>query len=235
MVFKGKPRKVTRKRTVSTRVASAPITKKAFVSSVKNVLKKDAEVKYNYNSQTGIVVDDTPVIYSAGGMAQGTTNQTRIGMSVQCKGFQMRINYTARVATVVRCIVFTCEADASGMPTITLGNILLDTVNPVNSVYNPNFVSNFMNSDKPFKILSDKHAVLAPATPAYSAGVVSGDSYSNAYMNIWVPYRRKIAYGGTTNALADIIKNPIFYMLISDNAGTAVVADWDHILYFTDA
>jgi hypothetical protein len=236
MVFKGKPKKATKKRTVSTRVASAPITKRAFVSSVKNVLKKDAEVKYNYNSQSAQVVDNTPTIYSAGAMAQGVTNITRIGNSVQCKGFQMRINFASVLAATVRVIVFTCEADASGMPTITLGNILLDTTNPVNSVYNPNYVSNFMNSDKPFKVLYDKHQVMAPATPEYtSGGVPTGASVCNAYMNIWVLFRRKIAYGGTGGALADIIKNPLFYTLISDNAGTDVSADWNHILYYTDA
>lgn len=235
MVFKGKPKKVAKKRTVSTRVESAPVTKKAFVSSVRNVLKKDAEVKYNYSTQSNTVIDNTPVIYSAGAMAQGVTNITRVGNSVQCKGFQMRVNFQSRLACTVRVIVFTCEADASGMPTITLGNILLDTTNPVNSVYNPNFVSNFMNSDKPFKILSDKHAVIAPATVEYDTGAPTGDSTANAYMNIWVPFRRKIAYGGTGSSLTDIIKNPIFYMLISDIASTECQADWNHILYFTDA
>lgn len=235
MVFKGKPKKVTKKRTVSTRVASAPITKRAFVSSVKNVLKKDAEVKYNYYSQSGVVIDNTPVIYSAGAMAQGTTNITRIGNSIQCKGFQMKLNFVSRVATVVRLIVFTCEADASGMPTITLANILLNTTDPVNSVYNPNYVSNFMNSDKPFKILSDKHAVIAPSTVQYNSGVASGDSTANAYMNVWVPFRRKIAYASSGSALSDVLKNPIFYLMVSDLTGTQCTVDWDHMLYFIDA
>lgn len=234
MTSQRRSKRVAKKRQVKTSVASAPVTRRAFVSGVKSVLQNDAEIKYQSSLQVNQAVDDTPTIYSAGAVGQGTTNITRLGNVIQCKGFHLRANYRSVVSASVRQIIFVCEADATGMPTITLANILLDTTNPVVSMYNPNYVSNNMNSDRPFKILSDKHLVLAPATPAYNAGVPGGQSFCNGYMNTFIPYRRKIVYSGSGSALADMNKNTLFYMFISDNT-TGTEADFDHILYFTDA
>lgn len=193
-------------------------------------LAQEAELKYK-DTLINVLAQDNGSLTLLNGISQGTTQVTRIGGQVRLTSLQYRLNFLSdtdiRNYVTARIIVFFdtqsngADPVVSGNPLIAGQSGLLNTVagGVPNNVFNP---IQYENIDR-FKIIHDKTFVLNPqqALTATTAGAVQSLTTTAVVARTMSKYHkisRTIKYDGAGATIADINRNSLYMLLISDQA-----------------
>lgn len=159
----------------------------------------NSEMKYVDSSQTGVSISNTGGLYSLSVMAQGDTQETRQGQKILAKDLLLRgslqVNASA-TSTRVRMIIGVDKMGNGAYPTTT---DILDSA----SVYAPLDID---DSQGRFVILYDR---------LYNLETDGKDSVA---FKIYKKLDFHIAFKGTTATEADIGKNYIWILFLTDEA-----------------
>jgi len=150
-------------------------------------------------------------------IAQGTTQNQRIGNSVYMSG--MAINFywfiaPAAITTRIRFVIFRDTQTVSD--NVTFGWTTLMDNSSIMAMVNR---GSFRNR---FKIMYDKTETLN-----------ASDNYGNNHMKIYLPIKKTIEYNGTANT--DIQKNGIYGLVISDDNTDQPAFNYYARMYYHDS
>lgn len=147
------------------------------------------------------VVTDTPIntgqVDYLSGLAQGTTNTTRVGVSIKVTSLYMRLQCvmnSGATTTMLRLIVVKDKENRGSAPAVT-------------DILQSADVRSFISRDTAmrYKILVDKYVTL------YT-------SYPQKVFDIYKKLNHHIKYTGAGGAVANQLEEGLFFLLISDQA-----------------
>lgn len=214
------------------------------ISNIKKKIKKieyNEEVKYVDVSSLGAVpIPETGLQLSAGGIAQaierGDDPDQRDGNEIVTTSLlfkaDIRTNTAKLTPSRVRCVVY-WDSQANGAVNVTSGtaNSLMEASGLVDGTLD---MRNQETIDR-FTILMDKVYTLNPQLElTTTAGTVTANQPVSLSISKRFRLGRKIQYSGTGNGMADLVKNNICVVLISDSNTNPPTCSSILRLYFKD-
>jgi hypothetical protein len=213
-------------------VNDRPITLQVFGPQLKGPEHKEFYVNTNnaqlyHDGSNGTTVGlSTGVIYPLEGIAQGTTNNTRIGDSISCKDVSVRLwlsNKNDRPNVMYRVVAF-----------IAPGNGTRPTVASVISNSSSQYITGFADTAT-FSILYDKVVNSDMQGTTIVPGVATAKERSY-FVDLFIPFKANISYTGTNPAFATlgvhVIAYDAFGSLAADNIASMAITSR---VRFTDA
>lgn len=207
---------------------------------VKNVLAKESEKKFINTDQSATVANWDGQVVLLSGLALGTTPITRVGRKIKLSSLSMKYQWDISNATdnalaaptvarpkFVRMIIFRDKLGDGTAP--TAGNVL-QTLGTASA---PLQHLEFTQIDR-WSILHDKVYTVDPGGDSAGAGVVNqgpfdygqGTDIAQRYNKFYKKFKNlQLSYQGDTAAQADVLKNHIYCLFLSDQNTAAVASD----------
>jgi len=193
---------------------AAPKTKAKLDTEIKKVVKGMAETKYNMTNaviNTTNITSSTPITQLLNGVAQGVTDVTRIGSTIDAKSIDIRLQFynafaftaTSNFCTLVR-VMLVREKPALGSPIQLASLMAMPTAIPVSPL---NYSA---------RAIKDRYYILYD-----KCFTVGNQNVNNGQVFVHIKNLKfKTYYRGVGAAFSDIDQNNLSLLIFTDNGQT---------------
>lgn len=184
-------------------------------TEIKKVVKGMAETKYNMTNavvNVANITSGTPIVQLLNGVAQGVTDLTRIGSTIDAKSIDLRLQFynnfaftaTSNFCTLVR-VMLVREKPALGSPIQLASLMAMPTAIPVSPL---NFSA---------RAIKDRYYVLHDK--CYTVGNQNVNN-GQVFVHIKKKLKFKTYYRGVGSNFSDIDQNNLSLLIFTDNGQT---------------